>query len=58
MGKLGFAHESAHLAPGIRILVLSDDTRPAGWDLPDRARFLRRPYTPGQITASIRQLMA
>jgi CheY-like chemotaxis protein len=57
MDGLALAKETHRLWPDIKILVVSGDANPTDAEIPDEARFLRKPYTSQQITRTLSELM-
>ena len=58
MDGLKLAHFVRHRWPPIKIIATSGHVRITTGDLPQGGRFLRKPYTPDEVTDTIRELMA
>lgn len=58
MDGLKLAHFVRHRWPPIKIIATSGHVRITVDDLPQGGRFLRKPYTPDEVTDTIRELMA
>jgi CheY-like chemotaxis protein len=54
---LGLAHLVAMRAPGVRILVTSGAAGPGAGDLPPKARFLRKPYSPSALLELVAEML-
>lgn|SRR5579871_3541343 len=58
MDGLKLAHFVRHRWPPIKIIATSGHVRITMDDLPRGGRFLRKPYTPEEVTDTIQELMA
>lgn len=57
MDGLALAHETRRLWPAMQILLASGAMHPVASDMPDRGRYLRKPYTPSQVVSSLHGLL-
>jgi len=55
---LGLAHLVAMRAPKVGIVVTSGASEPGPGDLPEAARFLRKPYSPSALLELVAEMIA
>ncbi len=58
MDGLGLAHHTAKHWPNVALLITSGRPRPARAELPERSRFLAKPYGHHHVIHHIRELAA
>ena len=58
MDGLALAHHASSHWPWVALIIVSGEAHPAEHELPEGSRFLSKPYGPGHLVASVRELLA